>query len=123
MSKDVSSGNVIIAMGTDHPALFSEVFDAGPASWVRGKAPSMPGNYQFRVRHQQELPPGLVSSPDEGGHSFRVKAERPVRAIAPGQVVALYDGDECLGSAPILRAGTYHDRTEKLQDDSAQTIK
>lgn len=82
----------------------------------------MPGNYQFRVRHQKELPPGLVSRLDEGGHSFRVKTERPVRAIAPGQVVALYDGDECLGSAPILQADTSHDRTEKPQDDSAQDI-
>jgi hypothetical protein len=32
--------------------------------------------------------------------------ERPDRAVTPGQIVALYDGEQCLGGGPIERGGT-----------------
>lgn len=37
--------------------------------------------------------------------SLRVSTAEPMRAVTPGQYVAFYSGEECLGSARILRPG------------------
>lgn len=53
------------------------------------------------VRYRQEPSPCHVSvNADEG---LQVKFDQPQRAITPGQFVALYDGDRCLGSARIVQ--------------------
>ncbi|MHB1318376.1 MAG: aminomethyltransferase beta-barrel domain-containing protein, partial [Anaerolineae bacterium] len=38
-----------------------------------------------------------------GDHQARVRFERPVRGIAPGQAVVLYQGDEVIGGGRIAR--------------------
>ena len=53
------------------------------------------------VRYRQKPSSCHVSvDADEGLH---VKFDQPQRAITPGQFVALYDGDRCLGSARIVQ--------------------
>jgi len=89
---------------------------------------------QYRCRHRQELLPCTVEvigvahgSSDNGNSSARaddgtgrvddtpvslppsrstmlVHFDKPAKAIAPGQVVALYKDGVCLGGGPILRA-------------------
>ncbi|CAM9372562.1 unnamed protein product [Choristocarpus tenellus] len=54
----------------------------------------------LQTRHSEE---GDGTSYDEGGLVLQMEFE-PVRAVAPGQVVALYERDVCLGSGVILRA-------------------
>ena len=51
--------------------------------------------------HGEELP-ATAHVDDEG--RLRVRLERPVRGVAPGQSVVLYDGTRVLGSATIARA-------------------
>ena len=102
VSKDVKAGKVVIAEGTDNSSLFSHVFEAGPPAWVAGVPPPFPLACQIRVRHRQELIEAVIM-PGEG-QRIRVESGIPIRAIARGQVVAVYSGDECLGSAPITRS-------------------
>lgn len=37
--------------------------------------------------------------------SLRISTAEPMRAVTPGQFAAFYLGDQCLGSARILRPG------------------
>jgi len=41
----------------------------------------------------------------EAGETLRVRLDRPVRGVAPGQTLALYDGDRVAGSATVTSAG------------------
>lgn len=68
-----------------------------------GAAPSgdgraAPMNYTAQLRaHGEEVP---VSAELVDGE-LRVRLDRPVRGIAPGQAVVLYDGSRVVGSATI----------------------
>lgn len=48
-----------------------------------------------------------ASTPTPGVHgaAVRVRFDEPVRAVAPLQTLVLYDGDVCLGGAPVHSAG------------------
>ncbi len=52
-----------------------------------------------QVRHRH-VPAAATATLEQGGR-LRVRFDRPVDAIAPGQVVALYDGDVVLGGGFI----------------------
>ncbi|MFF7638078.1 tRNA 2-thiouridine(34) synthase MnmA [Kitasatospora sp. NPDC008050] len=63
-----------------------------------GAAPAGEGRYTAQLRaHGEEVP---VSAELVGGE-LRVSLDRPVRGIAPGQAVVLYDGSRVVGSATI----------------------
>ena len=42
VSTNVGDGTVVIAEGTDHPALFAKSFRASPVTWISGNAPAFP---------------------------------------------------------------------------------
>ncbi|MGP4112072.1 tRNA 2-thiouridine(34) synthase MnmA [Streptomyces sp. 4N509B] len=66
-----------------------------------GAAPTGTGRYGAQLRaHGAEVP---VSAEAVDGE-LRVRFDRPVRGVAPGQAVVLYDGTRVVGSATI--AGT-----------------
>lgn len=71
-------------------------------SWVAGEAPSAgPFEAGARVRYRGEETPAVIEVEDGIG---KVEFRRPVRAVAPGQSVVLYRGEECLGGGRILEA-------------------
>ncbi len=53
-----------------------------------------------RYRHQGELVP-LVIEPLEKGH-FSVKFSKPQKAVASGQSLVLYKGNQCIGGGVIV---------------------
>ena len=66
------------------------------ANWIN-RSVSEPREMQVRVRYRDPLVPARFF-PLEGGRA-RVEFETPQRAIAPGQVLAMYDGRVMLGGA------------------------
>ncbi|PJE95930.1 tRNA 2-thiouridine(34) synthase MnmA [Streptomyces carminius] len=67
-----------------------------------GTPPTGPGTYTAQLRaHGAETPvtAELVDGPD--GAELRVSFTEPVRGVAPGQAVVLYDGTRVVGSATI----------------------
>jgi tRNA-specific 2-thiouridylase len=99
VAKDVSAATVTVARGEDHPALFRAELEAGEASWVSGIAPTAPFRCEARIRYRQPLQACEVVP---AGDRLRVRFDAPQRAVAPGQFIVLYDGDEVLGGATIL---------------------
>jgi tRNA-uridine 2-sulfurtransferase len=68
--------------------------------WIAGSPPSSRRPIAAQVRYRAAPLPCALD--DLGGDRVRVRftGERPL-AVAPGQAVVLYDGDECLGGATI----------------------
>ncbi|MEV1009569.1 tRNA 2-thiouridine(34) synthase MnmA [Streptomyces sp. NPDC049881] len=63
-----------------------------------GAAPTGPGAYTAQLRaHGGEVP--VTAEPT--GDGLRVRFAEPVRGVAPGQAVVLYDGPRVVGSATI----------------------
>ena len=55
-----------------------------------------------KLRHRAPALPARVDETDVG---FTLQLERPAFGVAPGQVVALYDGDAVVGSGVVSTAG------------------
>jgi tRNA-specific 2-thiouridylase len=71
-------------------------------SWVAGEPPSDgPFEAAARVRYKGEDTPAVIEVEGEIG---KVEFRSPVRAVAPGQSVVFYRGEECLGGGRILEA-------------------
>jgi tRNA-uridine 2-sulfurtransferase len=66
--------------------------------------PELPRAAGAKIRYRQADQACRVSAAVEG--ALRVDFESPQRAITPGQYVAFYDGDVCLGGARIESAGS-----------------
>ncbi len=86
--------NELVVGHNDDPALFSDVAMIIDPHWVSGVVPELPQKLQAKIRYRQDDQTCKV-----GDHA--VTFERSQRAIAPGQFVVFYDGDELKGSAVI----------------------
>ena len=65
-----------------------------------GTAPAGPGTYTAQLRaHGGETE--VNAEPAEDGQGLRVRFSEPVRGVAPGQAIVLYDGTRVIGSATI----------------------
>jgi tRNA-specific 2-thiouridylase len=99
LSLDTGTNRLVV--GTSDELSFSSLI-AERASLTSGSWPREAFEAEARVRYQGERYRALVE-PLEAG-SLRVNfAERP-RAVAPGQAIVLYRGDEVLGGGTIASA-------------------
>ena len=71
-------------------------------TWVSSDAPAAPFESDVRIRYRGGDVPALVT-PGPGA-TARVEFSEPQRAVAPGQSVVIYSGEELLGGGRIVRA-------------------
>jgi tRNA-specific 2-thiouridylase len=104
VGKNMAANILTVAQGVNHPALFSPGLRASQLHWI-SDAPAAASNYECtaRIRHQQ---PVQACTVDHHGQQCEVYFKNPQRAIAPGQSVVFYRGEECLGGAIIEEAVT-----------------
>ena len=71
------------------------------AHWISGEAPE-DGAYHVQIRYRGSAVPATL----EVGKAGRIKVEfeTPLRAVAPGQAVVIYDGELVVGGAWIEQA-------------------
>lgn len=100
--KDLARNTLMVVQGHDHPALFQRRLRASPLHWIADEPPALPLTCAAKIRYRQSDQPCVVESSDEQG--AEVGFTEPQRAIAPGQSVVFYHGDECLGGG-IIEAG------------------
>jgi tRNA-uridine 2-sulfurtransferase len=68
-------------------------------NWLVHPAPSVGDRVGVRVRHRAPIAPAEIVRID--GDEIELALDVPVRAIAPGQSLVLYDGDRVLGGGFI----------------------
>ncbi len=95
-------------------ALYQGELWAGEVNWI-GLAPPLPASVQVMAKIRYSAPPAAaVVYPLAGGRA-KVVFGRPQRAIAPGQAVVFYRGDEVLGGGTIGSASDHvrYDRGDR----------
>jgi tRNA-specific 2-thiouridylase len=100
IEKDAAANRIVVG---PQELLSRGGLEADRMSWVAG---SQPGDGPFeasvQIRYRAEAVPAVIEPlPDR---SARVEFRARQRAIAPGQSVVVYDGDEVLGGGRITRA-------------------
>jgi tRNA-specific 2-thiouridylase len=100
VGKDVAANVVYVAQGHDSPWLESRRLSAGGTHWIGGEPPSASFDCTAMTRYRQ--PPQACHVEVEGARCI-VRFATTQRAVAPGQSVVFYAGEECLGGAVIER--------------------
>lgn len=99
VGKDMATNVVYVVQGEDHPLLHREELLAKEVNWLM-PVDQLPSSCTAKVRYR---------SPDEEcsitycamKNEVRVRFSSPVKAVTPGQTIAFYSGERCLGGGVI----------------------
>jgi tRNA-specific 2-thiouridylase len=97
--KRMSSNELVVVQGHDHPLLMRKSLQAGEASWVSGRIPAIPSSHTAKTRYRQADAPCTLARVGES--DMAVDFSAPQWAVTPGQSVVLYDREICLGGGII----------------------
>ena len=97
VGKDMEKNLVYVVRGEDHPLLYRKELVAREINWLVSPDPVMKCSAKVRYRSDDEE--CTVSLDSEG--RAHVQFMSPVKAVTPGQTIAFYQGDTCLGGGII----------------------
>ncbi|KAI8991402.1 tRNA methyl transferase [Mycotypha africana] len=101
--KIVEENKLVCVPGSNHPALFQLGCIARDWVWIHHKPPQQLANGNMEVhaqiRYRQAPEKAILSMAPDG--QYRVKFAKPIRGIARGQQVVVWDQDWCLGGGVI----------------------
>ncbi len=97
--KDAANNALVVTQ--DESDLAAGTLEASELNWIR--APWQ-GRCTAKTRYRQPDQACTVTLHGERGERAHVAFAQPQRAVTPGQYVAFYDGDECLGGGRIEAA-------------------
>ncbi|KAF8625580.1 hypothetical protein AX15_005301 [Amanita polypyramis BW_CC] len=105
--KDTSNNTIYVAPGMDNSALYCTAMRVEDYRWIWANNPSeelsTPSGFRARVMHRyrmQDVPCTIYAQADHS--DLLIKFDEPQKAVTPGQVAAVYDGDHCLGCGLIV---------------------
>jgi tRNA-specific 2-thiouridylase len=98
VDKDVVTNTIVVAQGSEHPALFSTGLSAIQLSWVSSKGINPPYSCSAKVRYRQA---DQLCTIESGTETLQVTFQEPQRAVTPGQSIVFYAGEVCLGGGII----------------------
>jgi tRNA (5-methylaminomethyl-2-thiouridylate)-methyltransferase len=104
VQKDLKSNTLFVVPGSNHPSLYSNELIARDWVWIHHQPPTQfvtAGELEVdaQVRYRMSPEKAILSLTPEGSYTLRFK--NPIRAIARGQQVVIWDQDWCLGSGVI----------------------
>lgn len=95
--KDLVRNALVVVQDPQHPLLLSDEVMVESAHWFRP-----PGtHFACSVKTRYRQPDVGCEVSITGDASLRVRLDRPVRAVTPGQFAVFYDGERCLGGGTI----------------------
>ena len=97
--KRLSTNELVVVQGHDHPLLMKASLRAADASWIAGVPPAAPSSHTAKTRYRQADAPCTLARVLDS--EIRVDFASPQWAVTPGQSVVLYDGETCLGGGVI----------------------
>ena len=68
-------------------------------NWIAGTPPLEPRRVTARIRHRHQDAPAVVTADGDDGASLVF--DEPQLAVAPGQAVVFYEGEEVVGGGWI----------------------
>ncbi|MBQ9408121.1 MAG: tRNA 2-thiouridine(34) synthase MnmA [Clostridia bacterium] len=101
VDKDLEHNRLIVSQGAESALLFTGEGTAENVSWIADVPPIAPGeslSCKARFRHRQPLQDVTIRL---SGENVSIRYAQPQRAVTPGQAVAFYINDECLGGGTI----------------------
>lgn len=100
VGKDVAANVVYVEQGHDNPWLQSRWLRADRVHWIVGAPPATSFTCEAMTRYRQPPQACRVTARHADG-GCEVRFDAPQRAVAPGQSVVFYAGEECLGGGVI----------------------
>lgn len=97
--KSLKNNILYVAQGEKHPSLYSTSMIGEDPAWILDKSPEFPLKCTAKFRYRQKDIPVTVSELPDG--TLSIIYDNPVKAVTPGQVAVLYQGEVCLGSSII----------------------
>ncbi|XP_074097316.1 mitochondrial tRNA-specific 2-thiouridylase 1 [Cotesia typhae] len=106
--KDVETNTIYVAMGHDHPALYTHTIITSKPHWICQEPPELLNSHgvlhcDFKFQHIESYSRCKVYK--TANQQLIILVDEPKRAVSPGQFAVFFVGDECVGSAPILAPG------------------
>lgn len=99
VGKDMNKNEVYVTTNLNDDALWKPELSLVNAHWISGVAPEE-GDFTIRVRHRAPLAAAHLTHMADGTVSFTLSS--PERAVAPGQSVVIYDGEQCIGGGIVV---------------------
>ncbi|MBU1131138.1 tRNA 2-thiouridine(34) synthase MnmA [Patescibacteria group bacterium] len=115
VDKDLKNNVLLVARGDKDEALFKQELMADEVHWIAGVEPKFPLKCKAKIRYRQKDQECIVNKSQISNYKsqinpkFKIKNQKIMikftekqRAITPGQFIALYQKDVCLGGGKIL---------------------
>lgn len=100
-SKDASKGIVYLCKGWDNPALMKNIIYCKSWDWIDSTLEEY-GEVIGQIRHRQEPQKCYISKCKD--NTIKIEFEKMQRGITPGQNVAIWKENVCLGGGIISQA-------------------
>jgi len=98
-AKDIDKNIVYVSKNYHSPDKERKAFLVENLNWFPKQAPESFENLNFKLRHGPEFHQGNLSKNEDG--QLKIILEENDQGIAPGQFVAFYQDDLCLGSGTM----------------------
>lgn len=100
IGKDIEHNQLIVGFAN---RAGKRMLIAAQPNWISGGPPEINETYFAMIRYRAKEEPAVLTSVTED--NFRLEFKKDLRGITPGQVVALYRGEVCLGGGVITQSG------------------